>query len=249
MIFLLPPLKDLTGQKFDRLLVLARDFDYAKQHNLSPKRTYWKCQCDCGNIITVRGNALTTGNTRSCGCYRNEKTAQINLKSLAGQHFDNIEVLQDLNELGTDNRRLHLCRCGYCGSLFKASTSALTSRHIASCGCLISKGEQKLIQLFVQHNIKYIKEYSFHDLRSDTETPLRFDFYLPDYQLLIEYQGVQHYNPNSKYYSEGGQQHDQDKREYCKQHNLFLIEIPYTDFSKISYDYLQPYLSKKGYYG
>lgn len=35
---------DLTGQRFGRLTVLERDYDYAKEHNLKNKNAYWKCQ-------------------------------------------------------------------------------------------------------------------------------------------------------------------------------------------------------------
>lgn len=37
---------------------------------------YWKCKCDCGNIITVRGTNLRNGKTKSCGCLSKEKAAQ-----------------------------------------------------------------------------------------------------------------------------------------------------------------------------
>ena len=55
-------LKDLSGKRFGRLTVLCQD------HTDNYRKIYWKCLCDCGNISIVRGNALTTGNTQSCGC-------------------------------------------------------------------------------------------------------------------------------------------------------------------------------------
>lgn len=39
-------------------------------------RTYWRCQCDCGNKIIISSCNLRTGNTKSCGCYRKEKTSE-----------------------------------------------------------------------------------------------------------------------------------------------------------------------------
>lgn len=44
---------DLTGQRFGRLIVLERDYDYVKEHNLKTKNIYWKCQCDCGTIKSI----------------------------------------------------------------------------------------------------------------------------------------------------------------------------------------------------
>ena len=58
---------DLTGQKFGRLIVIERAiFEYAK--NIQAKHAYWKCQCICGNTITVRAGHLKSGDTKSCGC-------------------------------------------------------------------------------------------------------------------------------------------------------------------------------------
>lgn len=66
----MPKLKDLTGQKFGRLLVLSR----AESPN--PKYgAYWLCKCDCGSITIVRANCLKNS-TYSCGCLKTEKDIQ-----------------------------------------------------------------------------------------------------------------------------------------------------------------------------
>lgn len=54
--------KDLTGKRFGKLTVLRMS------HRDSRRQYHWICQCECGNIATVRGNSLTRGNTKSCGC-------------------------------------------------------------------------------------------------------------------------------------------------------------------------------------
>lgn len=65
--------KDLTGQRFGRLVVLKQD---GKTNNGNAK---WFCQCDCGNTKSIASYALRRGNTRSCGCLQSErsKTASI----------------------------------------------------------------------------------------------------------------------------------------------------------------------------
>lgn len=58
-------LKDMTGRRFGRLVALER----------SPKKdsvAWWKCQCDCGKIVEIRGTLLRNGTTKSCGCYRSD---------------------------------------------------------------------------------------------------------------------------------------------------------------------------------
>lgn len=61
-------LVDLTWKIFGRLTVLEID------KNNSSKRVYWKCKCDCGEVVSIAGNDLKSGNTKSCGCFRKENT-------------------------------------------------------------------------------------------------------------------------------------------------------------------------------
>lgn len=58
---------NLTGQKFGRLTVIGLD---EKQQT---RKTYWICQCECGNIKTVRSDSLQNGTIRSCGCLKREQ--------------------------------------------------------------------------------------------------------------------------------------------------------------------------------
>lgn len=55
------PIKDLTGQRFGKLVAI-------KACGKKEKKTVWLCKCDCGNEIEVVGTALSSGNTKSCGC-------------------------------------------------------------------------------------------------------------------------------------------------------------------------------------
>lgn len=63
----MPKFIDRTGQKFGRLLVLEE----AGRNQL--KKVLWKCQCDCGNVVTRTAGALVTGGSVSCGCYFKER--------------------------------------------------------------------------------------------------------------------------------------------------------------------------------
>lgn len=62
--------KDLTGQRFDRLVVMSRAED--RIGNSGQHYLMWNCHCDCGNDVTVRGLDLKSGDTKSCGCLRKE---------------------------------------------------------------------------------------------------------------------------------------------------------------------------------
>lgn len=56
---------DISGNKYGKLTVLKQ---VPKPRNKSIRGSWWLCNCECGNEVIVRGNALKTGNTVSCGC-------------------------------------------------------------------------------------------------------------------------------------------------------------------------------------
>ena len=55
-------MKDETGNRYSRLSVIC--LSYVDIKGLA----FWECKCDCGNVITVAGSALRSGNTKSSGC-------------------------------------------------------------------------------------------------------------------------------------------------------------------------------------
>lgn len=229
---------DLTGKTFDHLTVIQKD------NSRKNGKTYWICKCSCGNTVSVYGYYLRTGHTKSCGCLSNKMRSDSNRQNLIGQTFGYLTVLS--YEGSTENRQsLYKCRCNLCGSEKVYRAGNLKSGNSQSCGCKqISHGELKIQKIFESLHINFIPQKEFEGLNGDTK-PLRFDFYLPDINTCIEYQGEQHYKDSSW----GGtdalrkrQRYDQMKRDYCHSHNIKLIEIPYWDYDKLD----ELYLTKKG---
>lgn len=109
-----------------------------------------------------------------------------------------------------------------------------------------SRGEIKIEEILTAAGVDFVEEYSFPDLLSFKNNPLRFDFCVfddaGDIDFLIEFQGIQHYEPKSKFGGIPGlrqqQYNDMKKREYCKKHNITLVIIPYWDEAKVNYDYI-----------
>ena len=109
-----------------------------------------------------------------------------------------------------------------------------------------SRGEIKIEEILTAAGLMFKPEYIFPDLVSSSGRPLRFDFAVfdddGDLDFLIEYQGVQHYEPKSKFGGIQGlrkqQANDMKKREYCRDHNITLIAIPYWDEERITFDYI-----------
>lgn len=109
-----------------------------------------------------------------------------------------------------------------------------------------SRGEIKICEILDEAGLNYKEEYSFSDLVTKNGVELRFDFAVfddnNDLDFLIEYQGIQHYEPKSKFGGYAGlrrqQYNDMKKREYCKKHGYKLILIPYWHENIVDYDYI-----------
>lgn len=71
-------MKDLTGMKFGRITVV--EFSHYYKCKNSGKRAMWKCICDCGNERVIRGDVLTSGKSRSCGCLQKELASERMIK-------------------------------------------------------------------------------------------------------------------------------------------------------------------------
>jgi hypothetical protein len=97
--------------------------------------------------------------------------------------------------------------------------------------CNTSKGELKVKSFLDDNLIKYIQQHSFPDCRY--KLPLKFDFYLPNHNTCIEYDGVQHFRPHNLDKSgvefERTKKCDEIKNNYCKKNNIKLIRIKYND--------------------
>jgi hypothetical protein len=95
--------------------------------------------------------------------------------------------------------------------------------------CNVSKGEEQIAIFLNQNNIEYIYQYqvkikdSYH----------YYDFYLPKYNILIEYNGLQHYKPVAFFGGEKGfeylKQRDEIKKQYCLDNNINLLILSYND--------------------
>ncbi len=147
----------------------------------------------------------------------------------------------DVEIIGTYRaRHTHVtCRCRICGHEWEATPGNL----YAGWGCPAcsqSHGEIAIQRYLDTHNYVYRREYSFADCRY--EHALLFDFYLPDRNLLIEYDGEQHFRPvkfggsnddKADKRFELNQIRDQIKNDYCASRHIPLIRIPYTDFDRI----------------
>lgn len=111
--------------------------------------------------------------------------------------------------------------------------------HLMGRGCPIcseSKGERCIRNILEKNHIEYVAQKTFNECRGK-KNKLPFDFYLPQSNVLIEYNGEQHYT-TVKYF--GGKETferikwcDEIKKAFAKNNNINLIEIKYDSFDNI----------------
>lgn len=129
-------MNDLTGKKFGRWTVLERDYEIIK--TLAQSRPYWKCQCECGTIKSIRGSHLTSGTTLSCGCLRKDNK----IIDISGQRFGKLIVIginKDYKNFNSNERGSYWnCLCD-CGNECIRSRDSLIKEGLHSCNHCLGK--------------------------------------------------------------------------------------------------------------
>ena len=217
------------GQKYNSLTLLEKTNRHDNFHHY-----YWKCQCDCGNIVQVLDKNFTSGNTKSCGCLNNNN----NRLQLVGKTFGLLTVLEDAGN-DKDGNSQWKCQCE-CGNITIVRGGNLKNGGTISCGCSkMSKGEIAIRNFLNDLHIQYKQEYMPKDLNGK-----RFDFAILNNQkqiiYLIEYDGIQHFQEWDRDANndslEKRQLRDKEKNQWAKKHKIPLVRIPYWELENINKD-------------
>lgn len=167
--------------------------------------------------------------------YKNRNYSRLDINYI-NQKIEEIEGNIWLNpeEYTSCDKHNLIIKCK-CGNIFKTSFVNYTRAGVIKCRKCSSKESsgEKLIRIFLTNNkISFEKEKRYDDCRD--VKPLPFDFYLYDYNLIIEFDGQGHYMPMYSQQSyEDTIRHDKIKNEYCKLHNIPLLRIPYWESQNI----------------
>ena len=241
-------LGDKIGPHGALLLEITKITSYGHRYGL------FLCPCCNKNTFEAKIYHVSSGAIYRCKDCRSIQTSgkgNPNFKNLLGKKFGKLTVVK---LVGSDNKKLlgrrkkkkrsvWLCKCD-CGGEKLVTTNELTRHNVSSCDeCrLNSNGEYRIKELLINLEIPYICQYKFSDCKDTFSLP--FDFYLPNLNICIEYDGISHYEANS-YGSwrteasvEKTQKHDIIKNNYCKEHDIKLIRIPYWDYDKLNEEYL-----------
>lgn len=225
--------KELIESKNNNLLLNPDDYINATTKNL---------QVVCGTCHTVFTTSYSSvynsdGRCSKCGqliggnLNRTTKEELIELATIDGVCM----VLNPDNYV--DMYTPLLFTCVECGNSFSSKPHNYVKRGFCRCeNCqLYSKGEETIASFLDNNKITYVRQMKFKECIDKRMLP--FDFYIPQHNLLIEYNGKQHYCPIDYFGGienfEQQKKHDQIKTEFAKQNNITLLTIPYTEFDNI----------------
>ena len=236
----------INGQKLQLTHEQFKENVYSKNKNIELLTDYVgssspiTCRCKiCENIWTVKYPfQLYNSNCPNCVAKIKGKKLQNTIDEFKDMIVPNVTLLSDYQGA---NKKID-CLCNICN--FKWTVNQAGSLKRSGCpNCIKSHGELQIEIILKNKNIIYKHQKKFKGLFGVGGGLLSYDFYLPQYNLLIEFQGKQHEQP-IKYF--GGedqfkmqQEHDKRKREYAKQNNINLLEIWYYDIDNIESILLQ----------
>ena len=201
-------------------------YDYSKTNYIN-STTKVKIICpEHGEFEQVPYNHLSG---KGCGRCGGSKKIDLNYFIEKSNQIHNFKYDYSMSEYKLSRLKIKI-RCPIHNFIFEQTPN----HHMKGIGCPIcseSVGEKNIRILFEKNNINFVRNKKFSKCRY--KYPLMFDFYLPDNNICIEYDGKQHYEPVEYW---GGEENfkeqkikDNIKTDYCKNNNIELIRIRYDE--------------------
>ena len=216
---------DIVLEEFKK--VHGNKYDYSKvKYNGTDSRVEIICPEHGSFFQTPYEHKKGSGCPYCFGLYKTNEDFISSAKKVHGDKYDYSKV----NFLNVRDKVEIICKEH--GSFFQNYINHVTNK----CGCPKCnsnwKGE-KAIRNFLQKNkIIFDEQYTFDDLKDKKH--LRFDFFIKEKNLCIEYDGLQHFEPIfGKESFKETTEHDIKKNKYCKEKKINLLRIKYSDFYNI----------------
>ena len=214
---------DLAGDEYTLLSPYKRSNSKIKvKHN------------KCGYIYWVTPSSFMHG--RRCpNCFGRQRKTTDQFKQevydLVGEDYT---VLSEYKNSKTKIKLKH----NLCGQVFDMTPKDFLFSGHRCPWCFqhgSSHGNSWIAKSLKKNKILYKGEYKFDGCKDKRKLP--FDFYLPELNICIEYDGRQHYDSDSKYYSKTQVYHDHLKNQYCKDHGIKLVRMrwdQYPDYASVN---------------
>ena len=211
---------------------------YSKNNTIEIKSKYKNRRtpllCEC-KIDGYQWNAypydLLHDKCRCRRCLNKEKYTTESFRNIMYKINPNISIIGNY----INNKTPIECECKICGFHFYPPPGDIKNNKTGCPNCKRKDSvlESNVIAFLKKNNINYEHPKKFDGLKGVGDRSLSYDFYLTDYNKLLECQGEQHFKP-IKYFGgidkfEIQLEHDKRKRQFAEDHNIEMIEIVYSD--------------------
>lgn len=235
-------LKERQENLYNRAIQICSEKNYTlltPKENIERNITYVEYKCPNPNHPPQKmriANLLCGKECPLCGRESIASKNKMNIEEVKERIKECKGELLNEEEYKNSRERNLFISCPECKKPFKTSFVLFTQHGgqvCPECSNVESVGEKRIRLFLEEHNISFIPQKWFPDCKAIK--PLPFDFYLPEKNLIIEFDGRQHFKETSyfHYTLEETQEHDRIKNEYCKSNNISLLKIPYTKINKI----------------
>lgn len=225
-----------TNEKFLLQLKAVNEDIIPSEEYVQARTKIWVSCKVCGHKWQVTPDTLLqNGSCPECTKIElHNKQAKSNeqfLKELAEAN----PTLIPLEPYYNDHTKI-LVRCSVHNYEWYVAPNKILHRHTGCPKCVAYKNEQKLFSILKKYGYEVEPQKRFKDCKD--KKPLPFDAYVEELNLLIEYDGEQHYIPirrGNMSYKQAVEQlrivqkHDEIKNQYCLDNNILLIRIPYWE--------------------
>ena len=190
-------------------------------------KTKMDVMCDNGHKFKISFDNFNNKNIRCQFCSGRRKTYE-EVKSII--ELEGYKLIS--SEYVNSKKKLMIC-CSKGHEYAVNFHNFINGRRCPICNQ--STGEIKIEKVLKALDIKFVNQFKFKNCKDNR--PLPFDFYLTDYNICIEYDGIKHYKAfdffGGKKRLEEYKRHDKIKNKFCMQNNIVILRIPYWDFDNI----------------
>ena len=210
-------------------------YDYS---NINYKGSKYKVNIYC-NKHKKEFSQLVSSHIKGCGCPECSKEERTKRKKYTTEFFIEraINIFGDFysyeKTIYKKSKEKLVVTCRQHGDFYITPNSFLNGKGCPKCN--MSSGETRILGFLEELKIDYKPQKKFEECKDKQELP--FDFYLPEHNLCIEFDGKQHYKPVDFF---GGdkkfkdrKRKDKIKTKFCKDNNIELLRIPYWEQNNI----------------
>ncbi len=220
------------GVKYDtdKFILLAKSihydrFDYSKVNYInSTKKVEIICK-EHGSFFISPANHLLGQSCSICSGVKKKSLEDfISISNLAHDSIYSYDKVEYKN-----NRKKVIITCKEHGDF-----EQIPKDHMRGSGCKLcnySKGEKEIEKKLKYLGINFLREYSFESCVGIGGRKLPFDFFIEKFNILIEYDGIQHFKPVHIFGGEKSfvdlKKNDEIRNRWCQENGFNLIRVKY----------------------